>query len=114
MHRLRDPSASRAWIAGLRPIDVEFVRHAILPCICALVDVSVVANHAEQFLRALFVALFGRADEVIIRDAHPLPKIAKLRRNLVGILLRRFAGGLRGALDLLTVLVGASQEESVS
>ena len=60
------------------------------------------------------MALFGGADEVVVRDSHPLPELAEFRRNLIGVLLRRFAGGLRRALDLLTVLVGAGQEERVS
>ncbi len=113
MHGFGDTPAGWTGIAGLRAVDVEFVGHTVLAGVRALVDVAIVANAAEQFLCALYVAFFGRADEVVVRDAHPLPEVAELGRNLIGVLLRSFAGGLRGAFDLLAVLIGAREEERV-
>ena len=113
MHRLGDAAAGGAGVAGLRPIDIEFVGNAVLAGVRALVNVAIVANAAEQFLHAFFVTLFGGADEIIVRDSHPLPELAEFQRNLIGILLRSLAGGLRGALNLLAVLVGAGKKKSV-
>jgi len=45
------------------------------------------------------VAVGGGADEIIVRQAHALPKRAKFSGDFVGELLRRFAGGLGGALN---------------
>src|SRR5438270_13733109 len=59
------------------------------------------------------MTLFRSADEVVVRDAHPLPQIPELRRDLVGVLLRSCSRGLRRPLDLLPVLIGAGKEESV-
>src|SRR4029077_3445605 len=112
-NRFGDAPAGRTGISGLCTVDIEFVGHAVLAGVRPLIDVAIVANAAEEFLCALYVAFFGGADEVVVRNAHPLPEVAKFSGNLIGVLLRSFAGSLRGALDLLAVLIGASQEERV-
>src|SRR5258707_15897983 len=109
-----DPSASRAGIAGLRAIDVEFVRNAILPRVCALIDVAVVANAPEQLLHTLSVARFRSANEIVVRNPHPLPERTEFRRDLVGILLRRLARSFRRTLNLLPMLIGAGQKKRIS
>ena len=108
----RDASASRAGITRLRAIDVEFVGDAILAGVSAFVDIAVVAQLAEQRLHALLVPIFGSADEVIVRNPHPLPQVPELGGDFIRVLLRSLAGSLRCALDFLTVLVGAGEEES--
>ena len=113
MNRLGDSPAGWAGVAGLRSIHIEFVGNTVLAGVSTFVDEAVVTNAPEQFLHALGVALFGGADEVVVGNAHPLPKIAKLGGDFVGILQRSFAGRLRGTLDFLAVLVGAGEKECV-
>src|ERR1700687_3682669 len=113
MHGLGDASASGAGIAWLRAVHIEFVRDAVLSGVGALVNVAIVSNAPEQFLRPLLVALFGGANEVVVRDSHPLPELAKFRGNFIRVLLRRFAGSLRRAFNLLAVLISSSQEKSI-
>ena len=57
------------------------------------------------------MAVFRSANKVIVRDSHPFPQATKLCGYFIGILLRRFSGGLRGAFNLLPVLIGASQKK---
>src|SRR5258708_10211665 len=111
MHGLCDSPASGARIAGLSPIDIKFVGNAILTRVRAFVDKSVVADRPEEFLHTLLVPLFRGADEIVVRNSHPLPQFAKLRGNLICILLRGLASGLRRPLDLLPMLVRARQKE---
>ena len=59
------------------------------------------------------MARLGRADVVVVGEAHAVPQRAELRGDLVGELLRWDASGGGGALDLLAVLVGAGEEEGV-
>src|SRR5262249_2007921 len=106
-------SASRTRITRLRPIHIQLVRHAILPGESPLEDEPAVATQPEQMLNPLLVPLFSSADVVIIRNPHPLPQPAKLRRNFIGILLWSFPGSLRSALNLLPMLIGASKKKSL-
>src|SRR5580704_6554614 len=110
MHRLRDAAASGARIAGLRAIDVEFIRDAVLARVSSLVNEALVAEDAKQLLHTLGMALFRGADVVVVGNAHALPQRAKLRRDLVGILLWSFSRSLRGAFNLLAVLVGTGEK----
>src|SRR6266498_2000289 len=59
------------------------------------------------------MAVGGGADVVVVGDAHPVPQAAEFCGNFVGELLRGFTRGFGGALDLLSVLVGAGEEPSV-
>jgi hypothetical protein len=61
----------------------------------------------------MLVALGCGADVVVIGDPHAVPQSAELGGDFVGELLRRFAGSFRGALDFLSVLIGAGQEKSI-
>src|SRR5581483_10191962 len=74
------------------------------------VDVSIVTKPAPQCLHAALVSVRGSADEIVIGQAHTIPQRAEFAGNFVGELLRRLTGGLRGALDLLPVLIRAGQE----
>jgi hypothetical protein len=56
------------------------------------------------------VAGLGGADEVVVGDVQPLPRVGELGGDLVGERLRRLAGGVGGLLDLEAVLVGAGEE----
>src|SRR5579862_6492544 len=113
MNRFRDAPAGWTRIARLRAVDIEFVGHAVLSGIRSFIDEAVIPDLPEQLLHTLRVALLRRADEIVVRDSHPLPQCAKLARDFVGILLRRFPSRLRRTLNLLSVFVGASQEECV-
>src|ERR1700686_2768613 len=113
MHGLGDASAGGAGIARLRAVHIEFVRDAVLSSVGSLINVTIVANAAEQFLPSFLVALFRGANEVVVRDAHPLPELAKFRGNFIRVLLRRFAGSLRRAFNLLAVLVRAGEKKSI-
>ena len=55
----------------------------------------------------------GGADELVVGDAEAIPEGAEFAADFVGELLRRFAGGGGGALDLLAMLVGSGEEERV-
>src|SRR5205085_2581952 len=59
---------------------------------------------------ALLVLLISRPDELVIADAHALPKLPELACDLIHKLLRGLARGCGRALDLLPVLVGAGKE----
>ena len=68
---------------------------------------------SPQRLHALLVPVGGGADEVVVGQAHPVPERAELGGDFIGELLRSLSRGLRGALDLLSVLVGAGEKVSV-
>ncbi len=55
----------------------------------------------------------GGADEVVVGQSHPVPERAELGGDFIGELLRSLSRGLRGALDLLSVLVGAGEKVGV-
>src|SRR5580692_3066115 len=59
------------------------------------------------------MALFRRADEIVVGDPHPLPQGAEFARDFVCVLLWGFSSSFRRTLNLLSVLVGARQEKSV-
>src|SRR4029077_610026 len=113
LYGLGRSSAVRTGSARLRTIDIEFAGHAIVSGVSAFVDITVVANAAKQFLHALLMPVFCGADEVVVRDTHPLPQFAELRGDLIRILLWSFAGGLCRPLDLLPVFVRAGQKKRI-
>ncbi len=113
MNCFRRPPAVWAWVARPDAVDIELVRYAILSRVGAFIDKAVIANLAPQRLHSLFVTLRRCSDEVIWRQSHPLPKLAKLCRNLVGELLWRLARSLGRPFDLLTVLVRARKKPRV-
>src|ERR1035437_9808850 len=112
MDSFRRAAAIGEGSARLR-IDVEFIGNAVLAVVSSLVDIAVIANLAPQRLHALLVALGGGADEIVVGQAHALPERTEFAGNFVGELLRGFARGLGGALDLLTVFIGAGEKPGV-
>ena len=106
-------SAIRARSAGADGVDVEFVGDAVLAGVSAFVDESVIANLAPERLHSLLVARGRGADEIVVGETHAIPERAKLGGDFIGELLRRFVGGLGGAFDFLSVLVGAGQEPGI-
>src|SRR5215469_4674817 len=113
VNRFRGAAALGAGRTGTGGIHVEFVVDAVLTRVGALVDVAIVANPPPQSLHAVFVAIRGSADEIVIGETHPIPKRAKFTGNLIGELLRGFASTLACPLNFLAVLVGAGEEISV-
>ena len=112
-HGFGRASALRAGRAGADSVNVEFVEHAVLAGIAALVDVTVVADTPPQLLHAMYVAIGRGADVVVVGNAHPVPQASEFRRDFVGELLRRAARGFGGALNLLSVLIGAGEEPRI-
>src|SRR5580700_817280 len=110
-HRLGNAAASGAGIARLRAIDIKLVRDTVLARVSSLINKTTVAKTAEELLHSLRVPLFGGPDEIIVRDAHPLPQLAELRRNFVRILLRSLARSQRSPLNLLPVLISACEKK---
>ena len=106
---LGDAPAIGAGRSG-RHVNLRLVRHAVLAGVGALVDESAIAQRGEEVLHAALVPLFRGADEIVVGQPQPVPQPAKLGGDRGGKLLRRAPGQLRGALDLLPVLVGARSE----
>ena len=106
-------AAVGARIAGLGIVDVQLVEHAVLAGVRALVDVAVVEAALKQLLHDLGVcALVVRWKKSMSRSSvfHWSRNSAEITSvNSCGDL----SGGLRGAFDLLAVLVGAGREISV-
>src|SRR5882762_6536740 len=113
LHGLGRPSAVRTGSAWFCTINIEFVRDAILSGVSASVDVTVVANAAKQLLHAFLMPVFCGADEVVVRDTHPLPQFTEFRGDLVRILLWSFPSGLCRPLDLLPVFVCSGEKKRV-
>ncbi len=83
---------------------------AVRAGVAALVDLALVEQVLDELLHPGGVPLLGGADEVVVGDLQVLPeRLPGLLHQLVAPLLRGDAVGLRGAQDLLTVLVGAGQ-----
>jgi hypothetical protein len=64
-------------------------------------------------LDGFVVAGLGRADEVVVGDVERVPGVTKVLGSFVHELLGRDPTGLRRALHLQPVLVGAGQVEDV-
>src|SRR5262249_23446705 len=103
---LRDTSAVRAGIPRLGSLDVSLVENAILAGVSSLVDDSLFLQPLPQCLHALFVTRLCGADEIVVRDVHPVKQLAKLQGHLICKLLRGDAGRLGRTLDLLSMLIG--------
>ena len=113
LHRFRGATALRAGRTRTDGIDVEFVKHAILAGVVALIDVAVILYAFPQSLHALLVPVRRGADVIIVGQAHAIPERTEFRRDFIGELLRSLARGMGCTLDLLTVFVGAGQEPGV-
>ncbi len=66
----------------------------------------------EDGLNKFFVARFGRADKIVIRQFQFFCERLPIRREFIAINLRRFAFGLRGLLDFLAVFVQTGQKKT--
>ncbi len=106
-HGLSDASADRAGRAGGVDLDVELVVYAILAAIFALVDETAILKELEHGLHTAHVFLIRGADELVVAEAHAVPERAELGGYFVNEFLRRAAGSIGGALDLLAVFIGA-------
>ena len=95
----------------LRP--VALARRAVESLVGALVDIALRIDAVEDLLHDAFVALLGRADEVIVADIEAFPEILEACDDLVDVLDRRDACLFCLLLDFLAVLVGARQEEDI-
>ncbi len=83
---------------------------AVRALVAALVDLALVVQVLDELLDAVRVPLLRGADEVVVRDLQVLPeRLPRFGDELVGPLLRADAVRLRGAHDLLTVLVRAGE-----
>ena len=93
-----------------------FAGSAVLALIGPLVNVALVVHLAEDLLYGGNVVIVGGADEAVVGDVHQLPQIPDAPRafhDAVHEFLGGNAGGLRLLLNLLAVLVGASEEHDV-
>ena len=111
-HRLRDAAAVRAR-SSRRHIDPGLVGDAVLARVRALVDEAAIAQGGEELLHAALVARLGGADEVVVGEAEASHSARNSPAMAVAKLLRRAAGQLGGALDLLPVFVGAGEEPGI-
>src|SRR5208283_1710450 len=98
---------------GADGVNIELVKHAILSAVRALVNVPALLQAREHGLHPSHVPRFGSANEVIVGDFHAVPQRTKLTGDPVHELAWRTAGSCGRALDLLPVLVGASEEPGV-
>ena len=116
--RLLDPfdrRAGRRQTVDQLALGVErLVAHRIPAGIGAEVDFVALDQLAPQLLDRFRVPCLGRADEIVIGQAHRLAQIAEALRDPVDEGLRVLARRDRRLLDLLAVLVGAGQEHDVA
>ena len=106
----------RAQVAGVELVVgvVLLAGDAVLALVDVELDVAGVVAALQQFGDADPVALLGGADEVVVGDVQPLPRLGEQRGDRVDELLRRSCRRPRRALlHLLAVLVGAGEELDV-
>src|SRR5207302_8161794 len=103
-------------VLGARAVDRLLLRVETLaadpvePSVRAEVDLAPVVERLEDRLDDALVPRLGGADEVVVRDAEPPPRLAEDGRDRVGVRLGRDARLGRRLGDLVAVLVGAGQE----
>ena len=83
---------------------------AVPAAVLAEVDLACVVELLEDGLDHRLVARLGGADEVVVGDTEPPPRLAEGAGDLVGVRLRRHARGGRRLGDPVPVLVGAGEE----
>ena len=79
----------------------------------ALVDVAGIIALLQQESSRVLVALFGGADETVVRDIELLPKVSEELSHFIAIGLGVFALATRLALDVQAVLVKTRQKERI-
>ena len=107
------PAALRAGIARPTFRGVEFIGDAILPRVIAFIDIAVFPDRFENLPHRCRMFLVGSPNEGVKFNPQAPPLFPKQRRDLVGELLRREAGGLGRALHLLPMLIGPAEQEGV-
>ncbi len=116
---LLDPFHRAAMLRAVAPVEqvvlrVErLARRAVPPAVRPLVDVTGLVDALEHRLHAGGVLRVGGADEEVVRQPERSPQLPEPGGDHVGVLLRGPPEGLRGARDLVAVLVGPGQEERV-
>ena len=115
LDRLDRALVDRAQVAGQQVVVgvVELTRHAVLAAVETELDVAGVVAGLQQLLDGDAVALLGRADEVVVGDVQPLPRLDEGGGDRIGELLRRQVRVGGRVLDLEAVLVRAREEEHV-
>ncbi len=93
-------------LLGVEPLAAVAIPAAVL----AEVDLARVEETLQDLLHHFLVPRLGGADEVVVGDAQPPPRLAEDRRDLVRVGLRRLPGRGRHLGDPLAVLVGAGEE----
>jgi len=88
--------------------EVSLARHAIQTAVLVELDVAAVVARLQKLLHSDAVALFGRANEVVIADVEFLPCVSEKRGDGIGESPRSHTSSIGGLLNLETVLVGAS------
>ncbi len=92
---------------------VAFAWSAVKASVGAFVNITLGVNAAEDFLHNLLVTLFRGADKIIIGDIQQLPQVLESCHDRVYVFNRGNALLLSLLLNLLAVLVAASQEENI-
>ena len=92
---------------------VRLARNAVEALVGTELDVARVVDLLQKALHRLVVTGLGRADEVVVGDVEPVPRVAEVPGRLVDQLLRRHALRLGRPLHFQTVLVGAGQIEDL-
>ena len=101
--------ADNGFIFGV----IGFVAHRIPAGITIRINVAVVGHPLPDRLAGAMMLFFSRADETIERNVQALVHLlepAGVARSEIG---RRHSFGLRGLNHLLTMLVGAGEEEHI-
>ena len=98
-------------ILGLVGVVFELLAgHAIPALLAALHDVAVGLHTRKKLFHDPLVAWIGGADQAVVADLPAVPELAVLGAHAIAVGLGAEAGRLRGALDLLAVLVAAGDE----
>lgn len=113
LHRLLVDGTQLCAVLGLDEVAGELVlltAHAVRALVAALVDLALVVEILDELLDTVRVTPLRRADEVVVRDLQVFPEgLPGFVDKLVRPLLRADAVRLRGAHDLLAMLVRAGE-----
>ena len=93
--------------------EVGLACHAVQTAVFIEFDIACIETSLEQFLDARFMASFGGANEIVIRNIEALPCLLKEGSDGVGEFLRGSARGIGSLLNFEAVLVGARKKMHV-
>ncbi len=115
LHHLHLPAALGALAVHELGGEPEgLVGHAVPALVGIEVDVPLVVELLDEVARHLGMAGRGGADEDVVADVQLLPHVGEMGHHAVRPLLGRDVVALRGARDVLAVLVGAGEEEDLA